>query len=90
MNNTFDITVLSETLLLVDFDFVLNGCHSTNSLKKQIKITVKLFLLITINNFKIKIVIQNLITECDCIELIFDYRGKSLGIVGLFRSHNRL
>ncbi|KAF0706991.1 Reverse transcriptase domain-containing protein, partial [Aphis craccivora] len=78
MDDSFDILILSETWLLVDFNFVLNGYYNINSLghiNKSDGVTI----------FSIT---HGIITECNSIELVFDHNGKTLSIIGIYRSPN--
>jgi len=84
IDDSFDILILSQTWLLVDFNFVLNGYYNINSLGHTNKSDgVTIFVK---NKFILKSITHDLITECNSIELLFDHNGKTFMIIGIYRS----
>lgn len=85
-NSNFDIIVLTETWLLYDFNFELNGYHTVNSLgiiNKNDGVTVFIK-----NSLKIINIAYNMITDCNSIEISLDIGNKYINIIGIYRSPN--
>lgn len=78
-NSNFDIIVLTETWLLYDFNFELNGYHTVNSLgiiNKNDGVTVFIK-----NSLKITNISYRIITDCNSVEISLDIENKSINII---------
>lgn len=85
-NSNFDIIVLTETWLLYDFKFELNGYNIINSLGKINKNDgVTVFIK---NSLKLINISYNMITDCNSIEISLDIDNKFINIIGIYRSPN--
>lgn len=85
-DSNFDIIVLTETWLLFDFNFKLNGYHTINSLGKINKNDgVTVFIK---NSLKIINISYNIITYYNSIAISLDIDNKSINIINIYRSPN--
>lgn len=85
-NSNFDIIVLTETWLLYDFKFELNGYNIINSLgiiNKNDGVTVFIK-----NSLKLINISYNMITDCNSIEISLNIDNKFINIIGIYRSPN--
>jgi len=79
--SNFDVILLSETRLLYDFNFELNGYHIVNSLdiiNKNDGVTVFFK-----NSFKINNILHKIVTDFNSVEISLDIDNKPIYIISI-------
>lgn len=85
-NCDFDVIILSETWLSHDYKFILNGYQSLNSLGKFNKSDgVTILIKEQVNLINVR---DNIISNCNSLELKFKINNSMYSIVGIYRSPN--
>jgi len=85
-NRDFDVIVLSETWLAHDFKFILNGYQSINSIGKFNKCDgVTILIKDQVNLINVR---DNIISNCNSLELKFKINNSTYTILGIYRSPN--
>jgi len=85
-NCDFDVIVLSETWLAHDFKFILNGYQSLNSISKFNKSDgVTILIKEQVNLINVR---DNIISNCNSLELKFKINNSMYTILGIYRSPN--
>jgi len=85
-NCDFDVIVLSETWLAHDFKFILNGYQSINSISnfnKSDGVTILIKEQVNLINVR-----DNIISNCNSLELKFKINNSTYTILGIYKSPN--